>query len=106
MRAVNWNKKEDDFSLMFWKQNIAQFWTEEEINKYVGICIGLVVRLNQQLIDRYIQLVNENNGFKKSALLNGIKEVFKSKQEIPNQIGRGTRLNSSHIATSRMPSSA
>jgi len=31
MRAVNWNKKEDDFSLMFWKQNIAQFWTEEEI---------------------------------------------------------------------------
>ena len=31
MRAVNWNKKEDDFSLMFWKQNIARFWTEEEI---------------------------------------------------------------------------
>ncbi|WP_038812876.1 class 1b ribonucleoside-diphosphate reductase subunit beta [Bacillus anthracis] len=31
MRAVNWNKKEDDFSLMFWKENIAQFWTEEEI---------------------------------------------------------------------------
>ena len=31
MRAVNWNKKGDDFSLMFWKQNIAQFWTEEEI---------------------------------------------------------------------------
>ena len=24
-------QKEDDFSLMFWKQNIAQFWTEEEI---------------------------------------------------------------------------
>ncbi len=32
MRAVNWNKKEDDYSLMFWKQNIAQFWTEEEIS--------------------------------------------------------------------------
>jgi ribonucleoside-diphosphate reductase beta chain len=31
MRAVNWNKKEDEYSLMFWKQNIAQFWTEEEI---------------------------------------------------------------------------
>lgn len=31
MRAVNWNKKEDQFSLMFWKQNIEQFWTEEEI---------------------------------------------------------------------------
>jgi ribonucleoside-diphosphate reductase beta chain len=32
MRAVNWNKKEDDYSLIFWKQNIAQFWTEEEIS--------------------------------------------------------------------------
>lgn len=31
MRAVNWNKKEDDFSLVFWKQNLSQFWTEEEI---------------------------------------------------------------------------
>lgn len=31
MKAVNWNKQEDDYSLMFWKQNIAQFWTEEEI---------------------------------------------------------------------------
>ena len=24
-------EQKDDFSLMFWKQNIAQFWTEEEI---------------------------------------------------------------------------
>ncbi|PGS46148.1 class 1b ribonucleoside-diphosphate reductase subunit beta [Bacillus sp. AFS041924] len=31
MKAVNWNKKEDDFSLVFWKQNLSQFWTEEEI---------------------------------------------------------------------------
>lgn len=31
MKAVNWNKKEDDFSLIFWKQNLSQFWTEEEI---------------------------------------------------------------------------
>lgn len=30
-KAVNWNKPEDDYSLMFWKQNISQFWTEEEI---------------------------------------------------------------------------
>lgn len=29
--AVNWNKSEDEYSLMFWKQNISQFWTEEEI---------------------------------------------------------------------------
>lgn len=31
-RAVNWNKLEDEYSLMFWKQNISQFWTEEEIS--------------------------------------------------------------------------
>jgi ribonucleoside-diphosphate reductase beta chain len=31
MKAVNWNKKEDDYSLVFWKQNLSQFWTEEEI---------------------------------------------------------------------------
>lgn len=30
-KAVNWNKPEDEYSLMFWKQNISQFWTEEEI---------------------------------------------------------------------------
>lgn len=30
-RGVNWNRSEDDYSLMFWKQNISQFWTEEEI---------------------------------------------------------------------------
>ncbi|MGM9987391.1 MAG: class 1b ribonucleoside-diphosphate reductase subunit beta [Bacillaceae bacterium] len=31
MKAVNWNKKEDDYSLIFWKQNLSQFWTEDEI---------------------------------------------------------------------------
>ena len=31
-KAVNWNKKEDEYSLMFWNQNVAQFWTEEEIS--------------------------------------------------------------------------
>lgn len=30
-KAVNWNRLEDEYSLMFWKQNISQFWTEEEI---------------------------------------------------------------------------
>jgi len=29
--AVNWNKKEDDYSLSLWKQNTQQFWLEEEI---------------------------------------------------------------------------
>ena len=55
---------------------------EEQTNKYVGSCIGLVVRLNKQLIDRYIELVKQNTGFKKSSLLNGAKEIFKSKQDL------------------------
>ncbi|CAM3477408.1 class 1b ribonucleoside-diphosphate reductase subunit beta [Marinicrinis lubricantis] len=31
MKAVNWNRPDDDFSLMFWNQNVMQFWTDEEI---------------------------------------------------------------------------
>jgi len=30
-KAVNWNRPDDEFTDMFWKQNIMQFWTEEEI---------------------------------------------------------------------------
>jgi len=31
MKAVNWNRPDDDFTLAFWNQNIMQFWTDEEI---------------------------------------------------------------------------
>lgn len=31
MRAVNWNRPDDDYTNMFWSQNIMQFWTDEEI---------------------------------------------------------------------------
>lgn len=31
MKAVNWNRPEDDFTIAFWHQNIMQFWTDEEI---------------------------------------------------------------------------
>jgi len=31
MKAVNWNKLEDLYSLTFWKQNVAQFWLDDEI---------------------------------------------------------------------------
>ncbi|MBT2770814.1 class 1b ribonucleoside-diphosphate reductase subunit beta [Halomonas sp. ISL-60] len=31
MQAVNWNRADDDFTLMFWNQNIMQFWTDDEI---------------------------------------------------------------------------
>jgi len=30
--AVNWNRLEDDFTQMFWKQNFTQIWSEEEIS--------------------------------------------------------------------------
>lgn len=31
IKAVNWNRPDDDYSLMFWNQNIMQFWTDDEI---------------------------------------------------------------------------
>ncbi|MBO9599587.1 MAG: class 1b ribonucleoside-diphosphate reductase subunit beta [Cohnella sp.] len=31
IKAVNWNKQEDDFTKTFWDQNIMQFWTDDEI---------------------------------------------------------------------------
>ncbi|MBD8500725.1 class 1b ribonucleoside-diphosphate reductase subunit beta [Paenibacillus arenosi] len=31
MKAVNWNRPDDDFTITFWNQNIMQFWTDDEI---------------------------------------------------------------------------
>ena len=31
MKAVNWNRPDDDFTATFWNQNIMQFWTDDEI---------------------------------------------------------------------------
>jgi ribonucleoside-diphosphate reductase beta chain len=31
MKAVNWNRPDDDYTNMFWNQNLMQFWTDEEI---------------------------------------------------------------------------
>lgn len=31
IKAVNWNRPDDDFTITFWNQNIMQFWTDEEI---------------------------------------------------------------------------
>ncbi|MBN2979943.1 MULTISPECIES: class 1b ribonucleoside-diphosphate reductase subunit beta [Cohnella] len=31
MKAVNWNRPDDDYTITFWKQNIMQFWTDDEI---------------------------------------------------------------------------
>lgn len=32
VNAVNWNRSDDDYSLMFWNQNFQQIWSEEEID--------------------------------------------------------------------------
>ena len=58
----------------------------ENTNKYVGTCIGLIVKLDKDLVKKYVQLLKDNTGYKKSSLLNGAKEIFKSKIEIPTQI--------------------
>ncbi|BDU67437.1 MAG: ribonucleoside-diphosphate reductase subunit beta [Candidatus Tyloplasma litorale] len=31
-KAINWNRLSDDFSKMFWDQNVRQFWVDEEIS--------------------------------------------------------------------------
>ena len=31
-KAVNWNKEDDDFTQVFWEQNVKQFWLPEEIS--------------------------------------------------------------------------
>lgn len=31
LKAVNWNRPDDDFTAAFWSQNLMQFWTDEEI---------------------------------------------------------------------------
>ena len=67
--------------LISWLLNTPKL-EEEHVNKYVGTCIGLVVKLDKALIDKYIDLLKNNTGFKKSSLLNGAKEIIKSKADI------------------------
>ena len=57
----------------------------ENINKYVGNCIGLVAKLDKDLVNKYIELLKQNNGYKKSSLLNGAKDIFKSKLDFPEE---------------------
>ena len=66
--------------LISWLLNTPKI-EEENINKYVGTCIGLIVKLDKSLLNKYISLLKENTGFKKSSLLNGAKEIIKSKIE-------------------------
>jgi hypothetical protein len=71
--------------LIDWLLNTPKL-EEENINKYVGTCIGLIVSLNKKLIEKYIDMIKQNTGYKKSSLLNGAKEIFKSKQELSPSI--------------------
>ncbi|NOQ50156.1 MAG: class 1b ribonucleoside-diphosphate reductase subunit beta [Mycoplasmataceae bacterium] len=32
LQAINWNKIEEDYSKIFWDQNVRQFWVDEEIS--------------------------------------------------------------------------
>ena len=68
--------------LITWLLNTPKL-EEENVNKYVGTCIGLIVKLDKDLVNKYISLLKGNTGFKKSSLLNGAKEIFKSKIDFP-----------------------
>jgi hypothetical protein len=74
--------------LIDWLLNTPKL-EEEQINKYVGTCIGLVVSLNKQLVDGYIELVKSNTGFKKAALLSGAKEILKTRKDLPEKTLKG-----------------
>ena len=71
--------------LISWLLNTPKL-EEENINKYVGTCIGLIAKLDNDLVNKYINLLKENTGFKKSSLLNGAKEILKSKLTFPEKI--------------------
>ena len=58
----------------------------ENTNKYIGTCIGLIAKLDKDLVTKYIELLKQNTGYKKSSLLSGAKEIFKSKIDFPEEI--------------------
>ena len=68
--------------LIEWLLNTPKL-EEEIINKNVGTCIGLIIKLDKELLNKYINLLKENTGNKKSSLLYSAKEIFKSKLIIP-----------------------
>ena len=74
--------------LIDWLLNTPKL-EEEQINKHVGICIGLVASLNKELVDQYIQLVKSNTDFKKSALLSGAKEILRAMKNLPKKTLNG-----------------
>lgn len=47
-QAVNWNEEQDAYTQMFWKQNIMQFWIDEEIPVSQDKNVWLELRKNEQ----------------------------------------------------------
>ena len=58
---------------------------DEYTNKYVGLCAGLLIRSNPNLINQYIDLLNKTDSEKKSSLLNGLGVILKSKNRLENE---------------------
>ena len=71
--------------LITWLLNTPKL-EEENTNKYVGAYIGLIFKLDKNLITKYINLLKENTGFEKSSLLYCTKEIFKSKLDLTEDI--------------------
>ena len=55
---------------------------DEYTNKYVGLCDGLLIRSNPNLIKLYINLINTTKAEQKSSLLNGLGVILKSKKKL------------------------
>ncbi|MEO3944763.1 class 1b ribonucleoside-diphosphate reductase subunit beta [Gorillibacterium sp. CAU 1737] len=55
IKAVNWNRPDDDFSKMFWDQNIMQFWTDDEIPLSDDKMVW--VTLNPEQRDAYMKVL-------------------------------------------------
>ena len=85
-KAVNWNKKEDDFTQAFWEQNVKQFWLPEEIPiskdlkvwtdlsseervLYKRVLAGLTLLDTKQANDGVPSMMNLTEDFQRKAVL-------------------------------------
>ncbi|MCL1950152.1 MAG: class 1b ribonucleoside-diphosphate reductase subunit beta [Turicibacter sp.] len=54
IKAVNWNQQIDPYSQVFWKQNVAQFWTEEEISVTADKNVWITLSTTEQEVFKKI----------------------------------------------------
>lgn len=55
LKAVNWNRLEDDFTLAFWDQNVMQIWTDKEIPLANDKMVWIGLSKNEQ--DTYMKVL-------------------------------------------------